>query len=123
MKLSLHGCRVSRAHFIKDGASLYGLESWPVIGSMSLTSVPLWTVHTASDTHTAGESRERPDRQTTVTDSKTRALCYPRLPLKFQNYKVGKEGLFSVIIYSFSKHLLSTPYIMDTVLEGVLKSG
>ena len=35
-------------------------------------------------------SRERPDRQVSVADSKTRALCYPRLPLK--NYKFEKEG-------------------------------
>ena len=40
---------------------------------------------------------------------------------EFQNCKVEKEGLFSVIIYSYSKQLMNTPCMTDTLLEDVIK--
>ena len=70
-----------QSSFCQGWCQFIFLSPWLVIAFLSLSSVPLWTVYSL-DTHTAGESRERPNRQISVTDSKTRAFCYPRLLLR-----------------------------------------
>ena len=121
MKLSLHGCRVSRAHFIKDGASLFPWNlGWLSVSCHSQVSHSgqyiLWT-----PTLLVRAEKDLTGRSVWLIP-KPGLSVIPGYFLEFQNYKVENEGLFSVIIYSFRKHLLSTPYVTDTVLKDVIKN-
>ena len=120
MKLSLHGCRVSRAHFIKDGASLFPWNpGWLLVSHHSQVSHSgqyiLWT-----PTLLVRAEKDLTGRSVWLIP-KPGLSVIPGYLLEFQNYKFEKEGLFSVNIYSFNKHLLNTPYMMHTVLENVIK--
>ena len=56
-----------------------------------------------------------------MADFKSRAVCYPRIPLKISKLQIGKGRFVSVNIYSFNKHLLSIPHMRHTVLEDVVE--
>ena len=56
------------------------LTPWLFIAFLSLSTVPLLTVHSLG-THTVIEW-QRTGIQTCVTGSKTRAFCYPKLALR-----------------------------------------
>ena len=95
--LRLYGYRVTRAHFAKDGASLLTWHlGWLLLSfHFNFWQHILWTPTLLMS------NRERSDRQISVTDSKIRAFCHPKLPLKISKLWIWEER--SVLI-----HLLST---------------
>ena len=92
MKLSLHGCRVSRAHFIKEGASLFPWNlGWLSVSRHSQVShsgqYVLW-----APTLLVRAEKDLTDRSVWLT-LKAGLSVIPGYLLKFQNYKLEKEGL------------------------------
>ena len=119
-RLKLHGWRVSIVHFVKDGASLSPWHSgWLLLSFHSQVSHSgqyiLWTL-----TLLVRAEKDLAGRSVWLTP-KPGLSVIPGYFLELQNYKVENEGLFSVIISSFRKHLLSAPYVTDTVLKDAIK--
>ena len=118
-RLKLHDWRMSIVHFVKDGASLFPWHSgWLLLSFHSQVS------HSGQYIFRTPTLLVRAEKDLTGRSvwliAKPGLSVIPGYFLEFQNYKVENEGLFSVIIYSFRKHLLSTPYVTDTVLKDVI---